>query len=222
MLENAVNIIELLSSLAPYFFLSFLSIGGQYRFEPVLPLDGNALDETALTPAAIFTEDEILPGSFSKSFYPISDRQDFIAVMLYREANPSNIGIQRTIQVSYDTTALDAPVEQFDMTDFCTYDGHAIAYAYYELAKRRLSTHSISFQTALIVTGLKPTDIIKIDRQRITSTGDNRSEIEWYQITSISYDPEGSSAIQAEHFPVTTGDVSAITDSILNDSFRVV
>ena len=221
-LENAVNIIELLSSLAPYFFLSFLSVGGQYRFEPVLPLDGNALDETALTPAAIFTEDEILPGSFSKSFYPISDRQDFIAVMLYREASPSNIGIQRTIQVSYDTTALDAPVEQFDMTDFCTYEFHATAYAGFELAKRRLSTHSISFQTALIVTGLKPTDIIKIDRQRITSTGDNRSEIEWYQITSISYDPEGSSTIQAEHFPVTAGDVSAITYSIINDSFRIV
>ena len=221
-LENAVNIIELLSSLAPYFFLSFLSVGGQYRFEPVLPLDGNALDEGALTPAAIFTEDEILPGSFSKSFYPITDRQDFIAVMLYRESNPSSISIQRTVQVSYDTTALDAPVEQFDMTDFCTYDSHAIAYAQYELAKRRLSTHSISFQTALIVTGLKPTDIIKIDRQRITSTGDNRSEIEWYQITSISYDPEGSSTIQAEHFPVTAGDVSAITYSIVNDSFRIV
>ena len=221
-LENAVNIIELLSSLAPYFFLSFLSVGGQYRFEPVLPLDGNVFDETALTPAATFTEDEILPGSFSKSFYPISDRQDFIAVMLYREANPSNIGIQRTIQVAYDTTALDAPVEQFDMTDFCTYDFHATSYAAFELAKRRLSTHSISFQTALIVTGLKPTDIIKIDRQRITSTGDNRSEIEWYQITSISYDPEGSSTIQAEHFPVTAGDVSAITYSIVNDSFRIV
>ena len=221
-LESAVNIIELLSSLAPYFFLSFLSVGGQYRFEPVLPLDGNVFDETALTPAAIFTEDEILPGSFSKSFYPISDRQDFIAVMLYRESNPSSIGIQRTIQVAYDTTALDAPVEQFDMTDFCTFESHAVKYAKLELVKRKLSTHSISFQTALIVTGLKPTDIIKIDRQRITSTGDNRSEIEWYQITSISYDPEGSSAIQAEHFPVTTGDVSAITYSILNDSFRVV
>ena len=221
-LENAVNIIELLSSLAPYFFLSFLSVGGQYRFEPVLPLDGNVLDETALTPAAIFTEDEILSGSFSKSFYPIADRQDFIAVMLYREANPSNIGIQRTLQVAYDTTALDAPVEQFDMTDFGTYDNHIISYALYELAKRKLSTHSISFQTALIVTGLKPTDIFKIDRQRITSTGDNRSEVEWYQITSISYDPEGRSTIQAEHFPVTTGDVSAITYSIINDSFRIV
>jgi hypothetical protein len=221
-MEDSVNTIDLISQLAPYFFLSFLSVGGQYRFEPLLPLDGNALDETALTPAATFTEDEILPGSFNKSFYPITDRQDFIAVMLYREANPSEIGIQRTLQVSYETTALDAPVEQFDMTDFCTFDNHAIAYAQYELAKRRLSTHSIGFETALIVTGLKPTDIIKIDRQRITSAGDDRSEVEWYQITSISYDPEGRSTIEAEHFPVTTGDVSAIIDSMINDSFRIV
>jgi hypothetical protein len=221
-LDNSVNIIELLSDLAPYFFLSFLSIGGQYRFEPMLPLDGNVLDETALTPAATFTEDEILPGSFTKSFYPVTDRQDFIAVMLYREANPSEIGIQRTLQVSYATTALDAPVEQFDMTDFCAYDSHAISYATYELAKRRLSTHTISFETALIVTGLKPTDIIKIDRQRITSTGDNRSEVEWYQINSITYNTDGRSTIEAEHFPVNAGDVSAITYSLINDAFRIV
>ena len=221
-LDNSVNIIELLSNLAPYFLLSFLSVGGQYRFEPVLPLDGNLLDETALTPAATFTENEILTGSFSKSFYPITDRQDFIAVMLYREANPSSIGIQRTLQVSYETTALDAPVEQFDMTDFCTYDNHVVSYATYELAKRKYSTHSISFQTALIVTGLKPTDIIKIDRQRITSTGDNRSEVEWYQISAISYDADGRSTIEAEHFPVTSGDVSVIIDSMINDVFRVI
>ena len=221
-LEDSVNIIDLISQLAPYFFLSFLSVGGQYRFEPLLPLDGNVLDETALTPAATFTEDEILPGSFNKSFYPITDRQDFIAVMLYREANPSSIGIQRTMQVSYTTTALDAPVEQFDMTDFCISQSHAIAYAQYELAKRKLSTHTINFETALIVTGLMPTDIIKVDRQRITSAGDNRSEIEWYQISSITFNAEGRSTIEAEHFPVTAGDVSAITYSIVNDSFRTI
>jgi hypothetical protein len=221
-LEDSVNIIDLISQLAPYFFLSFLSVGGQYRFEPLLPLDGNVLDETALTPAATFTEDEILPGSFNKSFYPITDRQDFIAVMLYREANPSSIGIQRTIQVSYTTTALDAPVEQFDMTDFCTFENHAIRYAKLELAKRRLSTHTINFETALIVTGLIPTDIIKVDRQRITSAGDNRSEVEWYQISSITFNAEGRSTIEAEHFPVTAGDASAITYSIVNDSFRTI
>jgi hypothetical protein len=221
-LDETVNIIDIASTLAPYFLLSFLSLGGQYRFEPLLPLTGNAIKLTALTPAATFTEDEILPGSFSKSFRAVSDRQDIIAVMLYREANPSEIGIQRTRQVAYTTTALDAPVEQFDMTDFCTSADHAAIYAKYELAKRKFSTHSISFQTALITTGLNPTDIIKIQRQRISSRGDNRTEIEWYQITGITYGTDGGSTIEAEHFPVSNSDIAEISDSIVNGSFRVL
>jgi hypothetical protein len=221
-LDETVNIIDIAATLAPYFLLSFLSLGGQYRFEPLLPLTGNAIKLTALTPAATFTEDEILPGSFSKSFRAVSDRQDFIAVMLYREANPSEIGIQRTRQVAFTATALDAPVEQFDMTDFCTSADHAAIYAKYELAKRKFSTHSISFQTALITTGLKPTDVIKIQRQRITSRGDNRTEIEWYQITGISYGTDGGSTIEAEHFPVSGSDIAEISNSIVNGSFRVL
>lgn len=221
-LDETVNIIDIASTLAPYFLLSFLSLGGQYRFEPFLPLTGNAIKLTALTPAATFTEDEILPDSFSKSFRAVSDRQDFIAVMLYREANPSEIGIQRTKQVAYTTTALDAPVEQFDMTDFCASPDHAVIYAKYELAKRKFSTHTISFQTALITTGLKPTDIIKIQRQRISSRGDNRTEIEWYQISGITYETDGSSTIEAEHFPVSSSNIAEISNSIVNGSFRVL
>ena len=221
-LDETVNIIDIAATLAPYFLLSFLSLGGQYRFEPLLPLTGNSIKLTALTPAATFTEDEILPGSFSKSFRAVSDRQDFIAVMLYREANPSEIGIQRTKQVAFTATALDAPVEQFDMTDFCASADHAAIYAKYELAKRKFSTHSISFQTALITTGLKPTDVIKIQRQRISSRGDNRTEIEWYQITGISYGTDGGSTIEAEHFPVSGSDIAEISNSIVNGSFRVL
>ena len=221
-LEETVNIIDIASALAPYFLLSFLSFGGQYRFEPLLPLTGDTIKLTALTPAATFTEDEILPGSFNKSFYAVSDRQDFIATMLWREANPSEIGIQRTKQVSFTTTALDAPIEQFDMTDFCVTPEHAVIYAKYELAKRKFSTHSISFETALITTGLKPTDIIKIQRQRISSQGDNRAEIEWYQVTGISYGTDGGSTIEAEHFPVSSSDIAEISNSIINGSFRVL
>jgi hypothetical protein len=221
-LEETVNIIDIASALAPYFLLSFLSFGGQYRFEPLLPLAGNSIKLTALTPAATFTEDEILPGSFNKSFYAVSERQDFIATMLWRESNPNEIGIQRTKQVSFTTTALDAPIEQFDMTDFCVTAEHAVMYAKYELAKRKFSTHSISFQTALITTGLKPTDIIKIQRQRISSQGDNRTEIEWYQVTGISYGTDGGSTIEAEHFPVSSSDIAEISNSIINGSFRVL
>jgi hypothetical protein len=68
-ISDALNIVEFLSETTPYFLLSFQSNGGQYRFEPLLPLNGSQqIDGTALTPAATFTETSILPGSFSKTY----------------------------------------------------------------------------------------------------------------------------------------------------------
>jgi hypothetical protein len=222
-LDESVNLIEFASAIAPYFLLSFLSVGGQYRFEPILPLNGsNQIDVTALTPAATFTEDNILPGSFSKAFKAVAERQPVIAVMLWRESNPSEVGIQRTVQVAYTATSRDAPVQQFDLTDFCCDPAHAAIYGKYELARRKHSTHTISFQTSLIVSGLKPTDVIKVERQRISSKGDNRTETDWYQVTSISYGSDGTSDINAEHFPVTSSDIAVISNEVLNGSFRVL
>jgi hypothetical protein len=222
-LDESVNLIEFASAIAPYFLLSFLSVGGQYRFEPILPLNGsNEIDLTALTPAATFTEDDILPGSFSKAFKAVAERQPVIAVMLWRESNPSEVGIQRTVQVAFDATSRDAPSEQFDLTDFCTDSAHAELYGKYELARRQHSTHVVSFQTALITTQLKPTDVIKVERQRISSKGDNRTEIDWYQISAITYESDGTSTIEAEHFPVDGSDIAIISDEILNGSFRVL
>jgi hypothetical protein len=222
-LDESVNLIEFASAIAPFFLLSFLSVGGQYRFEPILPLNGsNEIDVTALTPAATFTEDDILPGSFSKAFKPVAERQPVIAVMLYRESNPSEVGIQRTVQVAFDATSRDAPVEQFDLTDFCTDPAHAELYGKYELARRQHSTHVVSFQTALITTQLKPTDVIKIERQRISSKGDNRTEVDYYQISAITYESDGTSTIGAEHFPVDSNDIAIISDEILNGLFRVL
>jgi hypothetical protein len=221
--EESVNLLEFASAVAPYFLLSFLSVGGQYRFEPILPLNGsNQLDLTALTPAATFTEDSILPGSFSKSYKAVAERRPIIAVLLWRESNPSEVGIQRTVQVAFSSTSLDAPVEQFDLTDFCCDPAHAAIYGKYELARRQYSTHGITFQTPLVTTGLIPTSIIKVEKDRITSKGDNRTETDWYQITNITHSSDGISTIEAEHFPVGSGDVSVISDAIINGSFRVL
>jgi hypothetical protein len=222
-LDESVNLIEFASAIAPYFLLSFLSVGGQYRFEPILPLgENNEIDESPLTPAATFTEDDILPGSFSKAFKPVAERQPVIAVLLWRESNPSAVGIQRTVQVAFESTSADAPIEQFDLTDFCCDPIHAQIYGRYELARRKHSTHVVSFQTPLSTTQLKPTDIIKIERQRVSSKGDNRTEIDWYQISAIRYEGDGTSMIEAEHFPVDGNDIAIISDELVNGSFRVL
>jgi len=222
-ISESLNIVEFLGSTAPYFLLSFQSNGGQYRLEPMLPLNGSQqIDATALTPAATFTEANILPGSFTKTYVAAAEKTDVNAVMLYRKNDPDAIGTQQTVQVRYDGVSLDAPVEQFDLTDFCANRDHAIIYGKHYLARRRYSVHQISFATPLSTAGLKPTDVIKVQRQRITSAGDNRTETEWYQITVINHLTDGTTSIEAAQFPVDGSDVAVISDQVLNATFTVI
>jgi hypothetical protein len=222
-LDQSVNIVEYIGKLAPYFLLSFISSNGRYSLQPLLPLTGaNQIDVTALTPAATFTEDEILPGSFSKSYNDADERRAVNISLLWREAEPTVIGMQRTTTVRYPATDNDAPTEQFDLTDICTSAAHAAVYGKYELARRTLSTHSISFQTPLLTSGLLPTQIIRVTRQRISSRGDNRTETDWYQVTAIKHESDGTSSIDAMHFPVDGSNIARISDEVVNGTFEVI
>ena len=108
------------------------------------------------------------------------------------------------------------------MSDFCSSRDHAIVYAKHFLARRRYSVHSIEFDTALDTTGLIPTDIIKIEKQRISSAGDNRTEIEYYQITGIDHNTDGTTSIEASQFPVHGSTVPTISNEVVNGTFTVV
>jgi len=222
-IAESVNIIELIGETAPFFLLSFLSTGGQYRFAPVLPINGSQqINLSTLSAAATFTEDEILPGSFGKTYVSAADKADVNCVMLYRQNDPDAIGTQQTVQVRYSGVSLDAPTEQFDMTDFCSNRDHAIIYAKHYLARRKYSVHAVNFSIPLDTTGLIPTDIIKIERQRISSAGDNRTETEYYQITSIDHNTDGTTSIEASQFPVNGSTVPIISNEVVNGSFTVI
>ena len=122
----------------------------------------------------------------------------------------------------FTTDSLDSPTEQFDMSDFCTDVNHAILYAKYELAKRKHSTHSISFDTPLITTTLIPTNVIKLQTQRINSVGDSRTEINYYQVTHIVYNVNGVTSIEATHFPLNGSDKSEISLELSSNNFTVL
>ena len=222
-IEESVNTIEYISKTAPFFLLSFISSNGRYSLQPLLPINAsNGIKVTALTPAITFTEDDILPGSFQKQYDDADERRAVNVSLIWRDADPLIIGIQRTISIRYSTTASDAPVVQFDMTDFCTTAAHATIFGKYELARRKFSTHVIAFATPLLTTSLIPTQIIKIERQRISSKGDNRSEIEWYQVTNVKHNSSGVTTIQAAHFPVDGSDIARISNEVVNGTFQVV
>jgi hypothetical protein len=221
-LDQTYNLIEYISEIAPFFLLAFLSNGGRYEFSPLLPVNGsNAIDATALTPAATFTESDILPGSYQKIFTSAEERRDVILNVIYRNVTPRVIASPVGAMVRFSGTADDAPVASFDMSEFCAKKSHAVTFAKYELARRKHSTHSIEFETALNDDGLKVTDIVKVQRQRTNSLGDNRTEIDHYQITSISYTAGGTAAFEAMHFPLTSGNIAKISNDLLNGSYKI-
>jgi hypothetical protein len=80
----------------------------------------------------------------------------------------------------------------------------------------------VSFSTPLLTTSLIPTQIIKVQRQRINSRGDNRQEIEWYQITRVKHSSDGLSVIEAAHFPVDGSDIAEISNEVVNGTFEVI
>lgn len=221
-IDQSINIIEYISTIAPFYLMQFVSENGRYAFKPLLPLtSGNEIDGTALTPTATFTEANILPGSLKKQYDPADERRDLQLSLAFRDSNVKRIGIQKTRTVRFSTVSNDAPVEQFDMTDGCTSSAHVDVFAKYELARRKHSTHSIVFETPLLTSGLTVLDVIKVQRQRTNTVGDDRTEIEHYQVTSISHETNGVSTISASHFPLNASGVSLISDEVLNGSFTI-
>lgn len=227
-IDQSVNVIEYITKTAPCFFLSFISSGGQYKLNPSLPtaiVSSNVTIDTgsqASTTYIVFDESTILPGSFQKKYFNAEERRPVCISVLWRDADPANVSQQRTSTVRYPETASDAPTVQFDMTDFCTTSAHAAKYAKYELARRRYSTHAISFATQLDdIFVLEPTEIIKVQRQRINSTGDNRTEIGHYQITKITHTGEGVTLVEASYFPLNASNIYTINNEIVNGTFTI-
>lgn len=218
-IEQNVNIIDFISTMAPFYFLSFVSENGRYAFKPILPLSSNAISTGAITPATTFTDADIIPGTFQKEYIEGEERRDVQISVVFREAFKDRIGLQKSTQIRFSNVASDARVIQYDMTDCCVTGGHARKFAKLQLATRKHSTHSVSFDVSLVTSGLSVTDIIKVQRVRETNKGDDRTESEHYQITSIQHGADGTTRIGATHFPLNASNVSKISDEVLNGSY---
>jgi len=220
-LDQPYNLIEYISEISPFFLLAFLSNGGRYEFSPLLPVNGsNAVDVTALTPSATFDETDILAGTYTKNYTPAEERRDLIINVTYRNVTPKFIASPVGVMVRFSGTADDAPVVNFDMSEFCATKSHATRFAKYELARRKHSTHTIQFETALDTNGLKATDIIKVQRQRTNNIGDDRTETDHYQITLVSHSTDGTTLFEAMHFPLNASSIATISNEVINGTFK--
>jgi hypothetical protein len=118
----------------------------------------------ALSPAALFNEIEPITGlftsgnivqdSFNLTYMDQQERQPPRVSVKWREEKQASdsakkglFPVLREVTVREAGTLEDAPLEQIDLSDFCTSEIHAIDYAKWLCRTRRLITHSVKFKT---------------------------------------------------------------------------
>lgn len=217
-LQESQNLVDFLSQWGPYFLLGQSNNSGKKGLRPILPTTANGTINTeTIVPLFTFDEDTILPGTFEIQYTSLSDRQPFVAQMIWRQQLEDDFGIIRTAEVRIDGTAETGPYESHDLSEFCTSETHAVKIGAYLIAKRYYTTHTIRFSAkpgdygATLTAG----DIIRVRllRRSINSTLGYHDY--FYQIERITQTLTGEIEYECTHFPVDEQNRSLVANAML-------
>lgn len=196
---------EFVTRTAPYFLMMPRQVNGKYGLSPVVPVDANGAFsqepiETYLK--MTITADEIVAGSYSRSYIPRRDRSDICLVMVYKDQPENTPGQTVTIEVRYKGKALKGPFEQHDLTDIACHASQALVSARYLLAKRRYTTHTVSLSLGRRGAQLIPGDVVAVDLSLQTTDGSGVADFIYYQVESAVEGQAGQVNLELVHFPV--------------------
>ena len=165
-LEERINVRSFISDTAALMLCNFVIRNGKFSLIPAVPTDNAGNIITRVEPKALFTEGNIVDGSFELDYLELEERQNFQAEMTFRRGYKNQLPEQRNVVVRYSGVGSSENVEAFDMSAFCTRRGHAAIVARYFLALRKHVDHTISFQSdPLQLSGVRPGDYIKVMTQ---------------------------------------------------------
>ena len=148
-ISERVNLREFIFEQAAYIFCDFTIIGGRFALVPAVPYKGEnnfEIDKDGQPEiSALFTDGNVR--KMEVSCLSPEERQDFTAVALYREETPNGFAETRSSVISWANGGETNPVEEFDLTQFCTSRDHAEYFAKYAMMVRRHVDHGIKFET---------------------------------------------------------------------------
>ena len=206
-LQTTNSLAEWMTRTAPYFLMTPRQVDGKYGLWPVCPVNAaNELSRDSTVPVLTVTRDDIVQGSYSRTYISPKERRPICLVMVYRDQPESSVGQTVTVEVRYPGTALSGPFESHDLTEFCCRAEQAVYAARYILSKRRYTTHTASFTLGRRAAQLKPGDVIKVDLALDTTDGPGITDATFYQIELITEAQAGSVTIEATHFPTDSLD----------------
>jgi hypothetical protein len=160
------NFRQFVSDTAPFFLCNFVISDGRFSLVPALPTTSGGQISTGAVPIKqLFTAGNILEDSFELEYLDAEDRKDFQAIMRYREQSRDQLPQERNLVIRWNDSSDFAPVESFDLTEYCTSEAHAKLVGKFFLSIRRRITHTISFATSPYGLNLAPGDYIKVVTQ---------------------------------------------------------
>lgn len=218
-IPESIEYATILDEWAKYFLLQSVRIDGKDSLRPLLPVNPDGTINTGQTTwEYTFDEALIVPDSLQITYMPLQERTPFVAQMIWRQQPDSDIGITRTFEVRYGTTAADGPYEKHDLSAFCTNENHAAKVGAYIVSSRINVSHAISF-TAIPGThsyGLKTGDIIQVKLKR-DFEGSAESNFNYlYKVLEIAKEPDGSVDYDCIHFPVNTEGQSLVALDVVS------
>lgn len=169
-LTQKVNLRQWAADTAAGMLLELSQRDGKWGLEPAVVFAGTGT--TGKLPIkALFTSGNIVDGTFQMEFLEEQDRLPIQASVKWREERAretytSNglFPVEREVLIREAFRPDTDPIEQFDLSDWCTSREHAIDFACYVIRVRSLITHSIRFDTTPdgILTPLAAGDYIQV------------------------------------------------------------
>lgn len=215
--EESTNLEDWLQDISLNFLLRFSDKNGKKAFLPRLPYNEDyTIKTTAITWVFGFTEEHITPDGFEIEYIPLSERKPICAQMLWREQPDDDIGIVRTTEVRFSGEAANGPYEQYDLTQFCTSENHAVKVGTYIIARRKYVTHTVRLRVkpdaynGTLVVG----DIVRVQLRRETDVDAVSLHDYLYEVERINKSITGAVELDLVHFPVDSQNRSIIAQIV--------
>lgn len=216
-LKEAQNLGDWIQSTADNFLLRFSQEEGKYTFKPRLPANSDGTINTGvITPEYTFTEEHLLPDGFEIEYLQMEDRAPVCAVMLWRQQPGDDFGIVRSTEVRFQGEAVNGPFVQYDLSEYCTTENHAIKVGIYHLARRKAITHNLR---VLVRAGnyaqfLSVGDIVRVRLRRETSIEQVSFHDKLYEIERIERSSGGQISYDLTHFPIDSQGRSIVARAV--------
>tara|TARA_Y100001972_G_scaffold125591_1_gene177145 strand:- start:9246 stop:11753 length:2508 start_codon:yes stop_codon:yes gene_type:complete len=216
--DKSENLEDWLTKTGNLFLLRLSEKDGKKCFKPRLPVNADhSINSTnAIVPSFSFTEDHVLDGSFQIEYIPITERQDACALVLWRQQPDNDIGIVRTSEIK-QTGVTDPVIIQYDLSQWCCSESHAVKYGAYQIARRKYITHTlrISVRPSTFNSTLALGDIVRVRLRRETNAGTVDYHDYFYEVERLEKNTSGIIQLDLIHFPVDSDQKSIVAQAVV-------